>query len=352
MTIYVLNENFERIALVEDFSSVIWNLKYYSYGNFELVVPASSEYLSLFSVGRYLVRDKDISGTTLKNVMIILDREITGDAENGNNLIVTGFDLKSILARRVITEQTNLYGKPNICMQTLINDNIISPTDTDRAISNFYFGTDEIISDLPTIRMQFTGTNLSEALEKICRKYGLGYDVYLNSGNFIFMVYEGADRSFSQNVNPFVVFSNDFDNLLTSDYAETNSNYANVCIVAGEGEGTARTKIEVGTGTGLNRFEIWLDDRNASTNNGEVSTEDYEEMLTQDGLDALASRETTTSFQGEIINTVNFIFGVDYFLGDKVQMLTDYGISTAPRITEIIESTDENGNEIVPTFEL
>lgn len=40
----------------------------------------------------------------------------------------------------------------------------------------------------------------------------------------------------------------------------------------------------------------------------------------------------------------------DYFLGDVVQVINEYGISAAPRIVEIIESEDENGKSTVPTF--
>ena len=69
------------------------------------------------------------------------------------------------------------------------------------------------------------------------------------------------------------------------------------------------------------------------------------------GEEKLAETEITTEFTGEILPGTNFTYGVDYFLGDIVQIENDYGISKATRITEIIASKDENGENVIPTFE-
>ena len=41
----------------------------------------------------------------------------------------------------------------------------------------------------------------------------------------------------------------------------------------------------------------------------------------------------------------------DYNLGDIVNIVNEFGISINARITEIIESQDDNGYTIEPTFE-
>lgn len=350
MDLYLLNSNYEKIAVIDNYQSIIWTLRYYTPGDFELYTPATPELFQMLKKDYMLVRDIDCIGDEYHNVMMIRNIEIQSDAETGDSLIVTGQCLKSIVARRVVAEQTNLSGTVTSCIRTLITQNIISPSNSDRAISNFTLGTDST-DNPPNMSMQITGANLAEAIAEIGTTYGYGWDVFVKNGNLVFYIYEGADRSYNQNTNPHVVFSTEYDNLLSSNYIENRDNYANVAIVAGEGEGTARKKVTVGTATGLDRIEIWVDDRNASSNAGTIDPTDYSALLEAAGEEKLAETTITTEFTGEIIPNVNFIYGEDYFLGDIVQIENDYGISKAVRITEIISSKDENGENVIPTFE-
>ena len=349
MNIYVLNKSFEVADIIDDYISVIWTTRYFTYGDFELYLNAEQRYLDILKEGYYLVREQDISGTTYKHVMIITSREITTDAELGDNLIVTGQDLKSLLKRRVVLSQTTLKGTVQACLRELISQNFINPTDTSRKISNFTLGTDTF-TDRTTITKQITGKSLSEAFEEICTKYGYGYEVELVDGYFSLYLYRGLDRSYAQSTNAHVVVSEEFDNLLSSDYKQSKDDYANVAIVAGEGEGVNRKRVVVGTATGLERYELWVDARNASSNEGEISDTEYTAMLTADGQEALSERDVVTVLSGEIINGVSFEINRDYFLGDIIQFANDYGISASTRVIEVIDSIDENGENIIPTF--
>lgn len=73
-------------------------------------------------------------------------------------------------------------------------------------------------------------------------------------------------------------------------------------------------------------------------------------MLAQEGTEALAEKDVTTSFEGEIANDVNFIYGKDYFLGDLVQIISGYGIEATTRVIEMIDSEDVNGTNLILTF--
>lgn len=349
MNIYVLNQSFEIIAIIDEYESVIWTTRYFTYGDFELYLSADNNLMDLLQIGNYLVRDKDVNGAIYQNVMIIRNLEITTDAEDGDHLIVTGYDLKSILNRRIIPEQTNLYGNVDALMQNLVYTEIINPSIAARQIGNFTAGVNKI-QTVYTMRQQITGKNLGEIMTKICTAYGYGYDVYIDNGNFVFYVYEGADRSYNQNVNPYVVFSDNYGNLLSSDYVINNDNFANVAVVAGEGEGLDRKKVTVGDASGLERYEVWIDSRNTSSDDGTISEDEYLELLAQEGVESLSEMETTTTFSGEIDDSTNYTINVDYFLGDIVQIENDYGIQATTRIIEIIESEDDTGSSVIPTF--
>lgn len=349
MNVYVLNSDLEIINVIDEYESIIWTTRYFTYGNFELYLSADTNLLEILQVDNYLVREQDIAENTYKNVMIIRNLEITTDAEEGDHLRVTGYGLKSILNRRIIPNQTNLSGTVASCLQALINQNIISPSVSARQISNFTLGVNDIINSY-SMKQQITGKNLGESITNICTTYGYGYDVYIEGNNFVFYIYEGADRSYDQTENPYVVFSSEFGNLLSSDYQINNDNYANVATVAGEGEGTARKKVTVGTASGLGRYEVWIDARNASTNNGEITDQEYMAMLEEDGIEQLSEMVQTTAFSGNIEGSTTYVINQDYFLGDIVQVENDYGIQAKTRIIEIIDSEDENGNQIIPTF--
>lgn len=350
MNIYVLDTDFENVAVIDSYTSIIWTVRYFTFGDFELYLSAEPWLLDTLRAGYYLVREEDIKSDGYHNVMIINSREIVTDAENGDNLIVTGYCLKSILRRRVVIDQTVLNGNIQACLRSLLSDNIVSPTDSDRAISNFILGTDKY-TDTRTMRKQITGKNLGEVFEELCTQYGIGYDVYINtSKQFVLYLYNGVDRSYAQSVNAHVVVSETFDNLLSSDYMQSIASFANVAIVAGEGEGTERKKVTVGTATGLNRYELWVDARNASSDNGTISDTEYLEMLRADGREALGESDITTTLSGEIINGVSFEINRDYFLGDIIQFENNYGVSASTRVIEVIYNEDETGVNIIPTF--
>lgn len=349
MNIYVINQSLDVIGIIDEYISVIWTTRYFTYGDFELYVSADADLLELLQTGNYLVREKDIDENGYHNVMIVRNREITTDVENGDHLIITGYCLKSILNRRIIPNQTSLSGDVVNCIQQLINENIINPAINARKVNNFILGNNSVINTY-TMKQQITGKNLGEAITDICTTYGYGYDVSIQSGNFVFTVYEGADRSYDQTANPYVVISSQYDNLLSSDYQVNMNDFANVAVVAGEGEGTARKKVTVGTAEGLERYEIWVDSRNTSSNDGEITETEYNELLTEEGVEKLSELQPTTSFSGEIDSSTNYIFNQDYFLGDIVQVENDYGVKAKTRIIEVIESEDENGSEIIPTF--
>jgi hypothetical protein len=67
-------------------------------------------------------------------------------------------------------------------------------------------------------------------------------------------------------------------------------------------------------------------------------------------LEKLAELQELKLFEGKVEAETNFIYGVDYFLGDKVQVVNEYGIGASARIVEIIDAEDETGRTVVPTF--
>jgi len=349
MDIKVLDKDFNVLDIIEDYVSSIWDVKYSDYSNFELYLPATADNINHLKTGRYLVRDIDVIDGNMYNVMQIKKLTIDTDIENGDYITVTGYCLKKIVAQRIVWAQTNLSGSVECGIRSLITSNVINPIDTERRIKGVLLGEVKGYNDKMT--KQITGDNLGDAIIDICNTYGLGWQVYVNKDkNMIVDIYKGLDRSDSQDVNPRVIFSFDSDTLLTSSYTLSTENYKNVALVAGEDEGLARKTKVVGVASGLERYEIYVDAKDQSTNDGEISDEEYYEALNEKGLEELEATKYTESFEGEVEPHSNNILGVNYNIGDIVNVKNEYGITATPRVIGIIDSHSDTGRTTIPTF--
>ncbi len=348
MELLVLNTKFETVAFIDSFESHIWSDRYNERGDFELTFAMDSNILEFLKEDYYLVSSES------EHAMIIEDIAVDSDIEDGNMLIVTGRSLESILERRIVWGQKVLKGNLQNGVKTLINEAIISPTDANRKIDNFIFeeSTDKRITDL-TLDAQYYGEDLYSVIEGLCQEHEIGFKIVLNDNNqFVFSLYVGEDKSYRQTTNPYVVFSPEFDNIITSNYFMSKATLKNVALVAGEGEGSSRKTATVGSGSGLNRREMLVEARDISTDTdgGTLSSSEYKKQLETAGKKALSENNVTTAFEGEVETTQLFVYGEDFFIGDIVQIADAYGHEEQVYISEIVISQDENGFSIRPTF--
>lgn len=337
---------FDKIAVLDNAKSVIWVKRYADCGEFEIYINATSELLNLLLKGEIIVtRDDDDVAMYIEKI------QLTVDNENGNFIIISGRTAECILARRVINKQTILSGKAENAIRKLLTDNIINPSDSNRKVDIITLS--EVNSWTETINMQITGDDLLTAVRDICKSYGYGFKLSYENNKFVFYLYKGQDRSYRQSSNSFVVFSPQFENLIKSEYVRDDTETSKYAYIAGEGEGINRkiVSLSVGTLTGLMRKEIWVDARDISSNDGEVSDSEYRNQLLRKGYEELANHKIITEFNGTIANMNNFVYGKDYFLGDKVSIENQYGIKANVIITEVCETEDETGYSIVPAFE-
>lgn len=341
MDLYILNSSLNEIAIIDGYASLIWTKRYYSPGDFELYIPADKNLLEYLQMGNFIRREDD------DTVMVIETIQIKTDVENGDFFTVTGRSLESIVARRIFISQTQLNGTIAQVIHQALYDNVLGIYDgntTNRTIRNFIIG--EMCETSETISQQASYENIEELLEEICRAYSYGWRIIINANNQMeFQLYKGNETE--------VIFSNEFDNLLTTEYVISKENYKTFVKVLGEGEGKTRRglNIDITQSSGIERYELYVDARDVSSNNGEIGNQDYLELLRERGYEKLKEYSITQAFSGEINPSSTYKYKTDYNLGDIVTVETDYGISSHPRIVEIIENWDETGYKIVPTFE-
>ncbi len=360
--IYVLDRDFNLLGVIDEYVSIIWRPSYAEIGDFEIYLGATEKAVGLLKENRYLVRSSDISvddsgNTTYKKVMVIKNQHIVTDVENGDFLTVTGKELKYILHQRVVWKQTTLTGTAENAIRRLVNENAIN-TNTNRVIPNLILGNSANLTD--TIEKQFTGDTVSKVITEICTAYNYGWDIYIYNTQLVFIVYQGVDRSYAQNDRPYVVFSEDFENLYNTEYELNTENYGNTALVGGQGEGLDRFYTTVNdTNAGLDRYEIFVDSKGVSNKvkddtgaEVELSDSAYKNLLQAEGEVKLAEAAYTEGFTGELLSDVAFIYGKDFNLGDLVTVINKYGITRDVRVMSAIESEDESGNKLVPQFNI
>lgn len=350
MDIYILDANFDVVTTEDAYESLIWNERYNSPGDFELVIPATANSVASIDMDSYLYIEKS------EKIMIVEQQMPYTDVEDGHTIMFKGRSLESILDRRIIWQQTTLSGNVHNAIKRLITEAIINPTVASRKISNFIFedSTDTAVTSLTMDEMQFTGDNLLEVIESICQSFKIGFKIYLNSNKqFVFKLYAGTNRTKEQTAVPQVEFSLNNDNLFSSKLTINKKEYKNVTLIGGEGEGLARRTQTYGTASGLDRREYFTDARDISSNDGAISATEYNNMLIERGKQKLNEQIISQEVEAEVdtLPGAMYVFNKDYFLGDLVENVDIYGTRSVSRVTEMTMSITAKDYKYYPIFE-
>lgn len=395
MEAMILDRTFTAQCIIDAFESFIWTDRYAEPGDFEIYMPIAKAPMEFIKRDYYLwIKESD-------RLQIIEDIGITTDAENGDHITISGRTLESVLERRVVWSPIAVNSSLQSGIQKLLNENAINPRDSKRRIPElrFVWNQDERISELKMENF-FFGENLLDIVETYCALYGLGFKIVFNEAlsTFDFSLYYGEDRSYDQDTNPWVVFSAAYNNLIGSNYFESFKNLRTAAVIGSDDDEDYGQVIvpldDYPSRTGLDRREMYVDGSNvrwevnepdeaaieeevrnslwATANGGrpeyqiqdrvnqrieaawaeaKTTAEDsVRAQLVQKGEEALAETFITKTFEGEIEAIRQYVYGVDFFIGDVVQVRNQYGKEASSRITEVIRSHDTTGYSLVPTF--
>ena len=235
MELLLLDKNFQICGLIDDFSSLVWNRKYYECGSFNLQLGLN--YWEQLKNAKY-VYSKNFNET---GILETLNYKTT---EQGTEIQMSGRFLESILANRVINKTQNF--------KNIITEDIIrSLVDTfvinagERTISNVVLGERKGFGKKRTI--QITGDNLLTKIYELCKEDELSIKLWYDFDNnkLVFEVWQGIDRRDTQNENTWAIFSKNFENILQDEYSTDETKYCNFAYVAGEGKAENRVIVEV-----------------------------------------------------------------------------------------------------------
>lgn len=339
MNLIILDQNFDTLGVVSVFNTLIWDRRYYAAGLFELHTPA--EFFALMNTGRYLYRnDREELG-------VIREVNFARDAKGARTAYCKGYFSEELLNNRVLNTPVNVSGTPEAIGRKLVDRFAINPADPDRKIQHLALG--GLTGVGTSITVTATGDNLGDKLYEVEKtqelSHRLRYDYLTNELRF--EVWKGKDRTDTQTVNSWAIFSDSFYNVKNAIYDRDESEFKNFAYVAGEGEGAARTIVEVDIRSSPDeeRRELYVDARDLQStyqdddgNEHTYTAAQYQALLWQRGLEKLAEYAKIETVNSDVDPNANLTYGVDFDLGDLcTYRYADVGIEATKRITEIQE---------------
>lgn len=359
----IRDANRQIIGIVDTAISIIWHSVFFGVGDFEIYAQATPEHLNLLKQDNYVTRPNDTT------IGIIETVHITRSNQDGDVIIASGRFAKCLLERRFIynisgnsNKPTILSGNVEVNARNLVSDNAISCAfDSKRNMPVLGLGALQGIQDTITdesgvaTQIQVPCVNLLEYTDAFLHEYGLSAKIDFNDDTkkLEYVIAKGTDRSGS------IIFSQEFDNLVQSDYIFDTTSERNFALIGGEGDEVQRLYSSVGTSQGLSRKELFVDGsiiaKKYKDGNVEKTYTDaeYIKLLQSQGRQDLFAYTITENFSG----TINVTFGTwllnrDYFLGDLVTIqdnkLNKYAVV---RIVETTEVQDGNGYMIDAKYE-
>jgi hypothetical protein len=213
--------------------------------------------------------------------------------------------------------------------------------------------TDDVVSSKIPIGAAY------DAMLVIAQTYNLGMKVYLSRSDafgyeLTFSAYKGLDRTSDQLENNLVQFSSQLDSLTNVKELRSLADFKTVAYVfPPDWSSSTPPAVEYAVGTdpaatGFDR-RILVERATDISADQIVSGVTLASLMTQRAKDALANNNFTKIVDGEVVPQSQYKYGVDYNLGDLIELKGQDGTAQKAQITEFIRSKDQAGERSYPT---
>lgn len=331
MELYIYNSGRELTGIVESFEYLRWTRRYSQCGSFELRAIATPENTTLLQEGNFIWKNDDEEAGIIEHLeMVQAEQEI---------ITASGRFATSFLSRRIVWQTEVLSGDLSACVEQLLNNNLISPTDTARQIDGIVFSAPNLGVPVST---QISYRGLMDVITELCGTSEIGIKTVFTPATHVFTVtlYKGTDSQ--------AVFSKEYENLTEQSYTESAADYANTALIGGEGEGESRTFVAITSGSGETRREIFVDAKDLQA--ADFGT-GYTDALIFRGQSKLSEQGIRYSFDTSVNPHGNLTYKTDFDLGQTVKVISKaWGVSMTTRIAEIEETYDADGLSISIVF--
>lgn len=365
-----MDSNFQPIKLVERYESLIWTERYFSAGDFVLVTPNIEQTLTLMPLDSTVtIRESTVP-------MVVESHKIQKPLRGVPKLEIRGRSCETWLDRRasILGPLDDSYTEVLAWMMSAASSSdaaykairaVIGDVERFQGLTSVLAAIAptvdaldamaEVNLPLPADYNADTGvwTNYeiprgdlySSVLQLIAQNHhGIKAvrPVTAADTKIDIEIYNGADLTET------IVFDARFDQFDDATYLLSKLGSTNIAYVFGSnGSQSVRKNATEPTiaVTGLNRRVLLVDESSDSTLNSE-------EIRNSRGLVELYKYNATALFDGQISEQVAAGFNSDYFLGDILKLVGEFGLSENVRVAEFIRSEDASGPKAYPAFEV
>ena len=334
------NNSFVMQAQIDDYQECSFEDNLYEAGQFSISINFNIPNSQLFQRGLFIQ-----FGNSWKFGEITKIQDQIGEDGKGSQFrIITGFDARYILKRRVIKNMNSnglwvMTGKGEIVLRNLINDQCGTNAENKRKlpITNTIPTSESAIGKEYSASEQFS--NLYEVCKTIATQSEMGWRLEFNGTSLNLVCFEGTDRTQT------VQFSTSFDSLANGEFIDSSESFSNAIYVGGKGQNDDRdiyegeSAIEGNSPAGLDRFESW-DNQSSMTTESEYETEALS-MLNQYGQ--------TLTMSGNGLAKCPYEYEKEYFVGDKIKIAFS-GKSANAQILSVTEHWSFGAYEINFSF--
>lgn len=319
MILNVYDSNYTPIGKMQRYDQLQWLRCWSGCGEFQLKLTGTSE---LLRRGNVLRSDGDIG---------IIEQVTIAETESGEETIVRGRPLLSLLSRRVVAADFVCTGQIEEILNQLITANL-------RGLS---FALD-LVSGAAGVQMEYSveaGKNLLECVEAIAEAGGIGVFVDVIDGVPTMSLKHAALRQ--------GYFASENGTLRSKEYDESDYDMRNVCYVS-----CKDLLVVVGDAEGDDRHEHFVTMTNTRDADGNELTQDTLRALMYDkGVETLAGLQLVQALSCEVNPHGQLEYGVDYELGDFVTIKAmSWGVFMVAQILRIKENYDSSGYMLEVTF--
>jgi hypothetical protein len=366
MELYTLTSHFLPKDTIDEFVSAIWTERYSPAGDVQLVVLPVPSMIEKLAPGTFL----GLRGTS--EIMLIESHSI----EN-NLLTVTGSSMPDYLKHRMGWFANPAYDGSDSTVPLVADRSedttagqLISSVVSQMVIAPTPFGSYWAPANLnwaaeifPGLALGWTDANgavkrltfplgsLYENIQKLAQDEGLGIKLYLESASyssgfvFKFATYRGKDRTSEQTVRTMVRLTPKMDSLNDVKEIRSLGAYKNVFYVNYKNAVSTHYIPGLAVPTGFDRREILVDAPDIYIDPSHVAA--FREQVARN---TLANHVYIQAVDGRVSSKIPYTYGVDYGLGDVIELQGYTEVFSKARITEYIRSQDQFGEQEYPTL--
>lgn len=382
MELYILNDRFLRVDVIDDFESLIWTERWQSIGDFELIIKDTLKNRGRFEIG---VND---SGVRLgldesRRIMVSESIEYKVDQDGREMLYIKGRSQEKILQDRVVKKARALdtdnptwliFNVPRGVVMNLFNNACRAPTvlhiedalPLQDVVLAHHYPLGGTLWHNETIWHYQEPDILYNAIQQIVVRYNLGFRMLRHDTvpDPYFQFYWGYDRTRASSLDT-VLFDPEIDNFHVSSTFKSVQNVKNVLYAyyGEEDEDGVYKEWDVYryrgfVGDGFDRRVMLYkhamrDGTVVDPIEGPIKPDpDGWKELNKIGTQKLSSPNYRPAIlsDGVISQTNRYQYDKDYYIGDLVEVRNNLNAIENKRVTECVFVSDMQGDRIYPTF--